>query len=893
MPLAAGDRFGHYEILAPIGAGGMGEVYRARDTKLNREIAIKILPDAFAADADRMARFAREAQVLASLNHPNIAAIYGVEERALIMELVDGPMLSERIAQGPIAVDEAAPIVEQLIDALEYAHEKGVVHRDLKPANIKITPEGRVKVLDFGLAKALAGETTAADPASSPTLTMRATMAGVIMGTAGYMAPEQARGQSVDKRADIWAFGVVVYEMLTGRQLFVGPTVSDTLAAVLKEEPAWELVPEPMRRLVRTCLVKDARRRMRDIGDARLLMNEAPAAQIQATPASSAPIAHRRTWLRLAAEGALALIAIVLAAMWWQATRPIERGMMRFSVDLGPDAVAGVRTTVALSPDGRRIVFPVRSPTGMQLATRVLDQPEATVLPGTEGVNDPFFSPDGQWIGFHADAKLKKISVQGGAAVTLCDAGGYFGAWWGDDGTIVATLDLHNLFRLSAGGGTPKVLAKPEEKGLFTYRWPQILPGGETILVTTADTPADYDNASIGVLTLQSRDLKIVQRGGYDGRYLPSGHLIYVHRGTLFGVPFDLGRLETTGMPAPLVEEVAGNTTFGGGQFDVSRTGTLVYLSGKSGASTRVVMWMDAAGKQTPLLTAAGTATNPRVSPDGTRLALLINAYVFVYDLRRGAMTRLTFGPAGLSRNPVWAPDGRHLVYASQNRDISWTRADGSAQPERILEGKNALPWPMSFSPDGRRLAFTQVGEGSGRDIWILPLDNSNPDHPKPGKPELFLRTPRSDMEPAFSPDGRWLAYASEESGAFHVYVQPSTAGETHGGKWQISTMPGRFPIWSTKSKELFYTTLDGHIMVAEYTATADTFSPGTVRKWCDTPILMTGNNPMNFDLAPDGKRFVVVPAAAPGGAGEKESLHVTFLLNFFDELKRRVPASK
>jgi len=458
----------HYRITSKLGEGGMGEVWRATDTKLGREVAIKVLPEAFAGDPERMARFTREAQVLASLNHPNIAAIYGVEDRALVMELVEGRELA-----GPVAEDDALPLIHQLTDALEYAHEKGIVHRDLKPANIKVTPGGKVKVLDFGLAKAMTGDAAAAaNPMSSPTLTMRSTQLGVILGTAAYMAPEQARGQEVDKRADIWAFGVVLYELLAGRQLFAGPTVSDTLASVLKEQPEWERVPARFRKLLRLCLERDPRRRLRDIGDARVLLEDA-APQLP-------PGAPVRRGLPAWLLGVSVAAALALGWFAWRATRPVLLPMMRFSADLGPNAVLGPHVTAAISPDGSRLVYSVKNPAGGTiLAVRPIDQPALTILPGTEGGMDPFFRPDGQWIGFFAGRKLKKIPVQGGAPTALCDAGvGARGGAWGEDGTIVAALNVTRLSRVSEAGGKPEPLPDPKDRGFETYRWPQFLPGG-------------------------------------------------------------------------------------------------------------------------------------------------------------------------------------------------------------------------------------------------------------------------------------------------------------------------------------------------------------------------------------------------------------------------------
>jgi serine/threonine-protein kinase len=885
----------HYRITAKLGQGGMGEVYRATDTKLGREVAIKILPDAFAQDAGRMARFAREAQVLASLNHPNIAAIYGVEERALVMEIVEGPTLAGRIAQGAMPLDEALPIARQIAEALEAAHEKGIVHRDLKPANIKLTAEGKVKVLDFGLAR-VAQSSGSDDPQSSPTLTMSATVAGVLLGTAAYMPPEQARGGAVDKRADIWAFGVVLYEMLTGRALFAGATISDTLAAVLKTEPDLSAVPAQVRPIIERCLRKDPRRRWRDIGDVRMALEEGqPPATIAVVPPP------RRSVLPWATAAVLLAIAAG-AASWiaWRATQPVEHPLTRLSVDLGPDAMTGLNLTAAISPDGRRLVFPARGPNGkQQLATRLLEQAQATLLPGTENSRDPFFSPDSQWIGFFADSKLKKISVQGGAPVILCDAAYDYGASWGDDGTIIAALNPNaRLSRVPAAGGTPQLLTKLS-KGEASHRWPQILPGGKAIIFTSALSVVGMQNASVQAMALQSGVAKTLVAGAYFARYLPSsgtrGYLVYVQQGVLFAVAFDAARLEVEGTPIPLLDDVAASPIQGGGQFDFSAMppghGTLVCLPGKGAGQTWPLVWLDSSGKMQPLLVKPGAYFSSRFSPDGRRLALAINTSggndIYSYDVQRGTMTRLTFG--GRAQTPVWTPDGRHLAFRSVGNDpgIWWVRSDGSREPQQILASQTStVPW--SFSPDGRRLAYYANSPETGYDIWTVTLDTSDPDRPKPGKPEPFLRTPSDEQLPMFSPDGRWIAYRSDESGMIEIYVRPFPAGR--GGKWQISTGGGLYGVWSNNGRELFYETADNRIMVVDYTVDGDSFVPGQPHLWSEKQIFYAGFS--NFALAPDGKRFAVVPMPEAAGT-EKGTVHVTFLLNFLDELKRRIPAGK
>jgi Tol biopolymer transport system component len=886
MSLAPGTRLGSCEILASIGAGGMGEVYHARDTKLKREVALKVLPEAVANDPDRMARFQREAEVLASLNHPNIAAIYGVEERALVMELVEGVE-----PRGPLPFDEAWHIASQIAVALEYAHDRGIVHRDLKPANVKITPEGVVKLLDFGLAKALTNqkEPTANNLEHSPTLTIGATEVGVILGTAAYMSPEQAKGKNVDKRADIWAFGVVLYELLTGERLFKGDDVSETLAQVLTKQPDFEKAPVKAQRLLRECLEKDPKRRLRDIGDATRLLEDAPPA-----PARTR---SRLIWL----VGLLAVALVAVLVLLWPRPAPL-RPLVRLDVDLGPDALVAENIPAAIAPEGTRIVFVMRGPDGKQrLATRLLDQANATPLGGTEDASDPFFSPDGQWVGFFADGKMKKVSVQGGSPVTVCEAPDPHGASWGKDGNIVVALGFsRGLAQVSATGGLPRLLTRPD-KGESVHYWPQILPAGTAVLFTASMTAVANEDASLDVFSLKTGEKKTLLNGGYFGRYLPtgpaSGNLVYIHEGTLFGAPFDPVQLELKGTPAPLLGDVAGNSSTGAGRFDSSAFGTFIYQSGKVVSQAWTIAWLDSSGKIQPIL-GRGFYTTPRISPDGERLAFRNSVGasgsgkgdIFVYDLRRETLQRLTFTNQQ-NFYPIWAPNGNHLAFraptSSGGSHIEWIRSDGADEPQLLLESK-LLATPYSFSPDGRRLAYRQLSDANGYDLWTLSLDPTDPDHPKPGKAEAFLQSPSNETNAAFSPDGKWVAYQSDESGKYEIYVRPFPGP---GGKWQISTGGGQLVIWSRNGRELFFESFDNHIMVVDYTSTGDSFTiVGKPRVWSDRQIGgVTGGGIQNYDLAPDGKRFVVF--LRDEVAAQTGSVHTTFLLNFFDELRRRAPA--
>jgi WD40 repeat protein len=883
MSLVAGDKLGPYEILAPIGKGGMGEVYRARDTRLGRVVAIKVSREEFTE------RFTREARSIAALNHTNICHLYDVGPNYLVMECVEGETLS-----GPVEFDDAMRIIGQLIDGIEAAHEKNIIHRDLKPANIKLTPEGVVKILDFGLAKADDPE-PGGDPQNSPTQTIGATQAGTILGTAAYMAPEQARGKAADKRSDIWSFGVVVYELLTGKRAFEGESVVETLGAVMKSQPDWAPVPARMQRLVQACLEKDPRKRLQAIGDVRLLLDEIPAAPAQ-MPVPS------RLWFGTGLLALTAVLAIGLVGVsWvaWRATRPVARPLMNLSVDLGPDAVLGgtgtSRVALILSPDGTRLVYRSRS----GLSTRLLDQPKSTPLAGTEGADDPFFSPDGQWVGFFANGKLKKISVQGGAAVTLCDADNEHGGSWGEDGNIVfAPNPRGGLSRVSEVGGTPQPLTQlDQQKGEQTHRDPLMLPGGQAVLFTAGNS-ADLNESNLEVLSLKTGQRKTLQRGGFFGRYLPSGHLVYMQRGTLFAAPMDLKNLQLTGPAVPLLGDVATNPTEADAQFDFSRApsgpGTLVYVSGKAASGGWSIAWLDSTGKTQPLKGAPGAYFNPSFSPDGKRLAFTLNINdISVYDWQRDTTSRLSFTP-GPNTNPKWTPDGRGIVYRSSSGgagNLYWVRSDGAAAAVRLTESKKDQT-PYSFSPDGKRLAFTEEGGTTLIDIWTLPIDWSDPEHPKGGQPEVFLRTPSTETAPAFSPDGRWVAYVAIERSPIErsnpeVYVRPFPA-DPSGGKWQISGGGGNNPIWSRNGRELFYMTPQNQIMVVSYTAKGATFVADKPRLWSDHRIW--NGIGKDYDLAPDGKRFAVFE---PPEGDQKPEAHVNLLLNFFDEVRRRAPASK
>jgi Tol biopolymer transport system component len=911
MPISTGTRLGSYEILAPIGSGGMGEVYKAHDTKLGRDVAIKILPEVFAHDAERLTRFQREAKMLAALNHPNIATIHGLEQtngtNYLVMELVSGETLADRVKRdGAFPIEEALKFGVQIAEALEAAHEKGIIHRDLKPANVKVTPEGKVKVLDFGLAKAFAGEAANDDPSNSPTLSMAATMHGVILGTAAYMSPEQARGKAVDKRTDIWAFGCVLYELVCGRPAFEGEDITEILAAVVKTEPDWNRLPEntppAIRVMLRRCLRKDRRQRLQDAAGVRIEIEEALAAPVGVDATTTAPATRRwRDRLTQVAAATMTLIAIAFAIGFvLRAPKPPQPLQpVRLSAEIGADAslYTANGSSAILSPDGTRLALVATgSDQKRRIYVRSLDQLQATVLSGTENAGDPFFSPDGQWIGFFADGKLKKISVRGGAAVTLCDAPFDFGGSWGDDGTIVFTPNIAALSKISSAGGTPQTLTTLDKQvGEVTHRWPQVLPGGKAVLFTssTGVAGASFEDAQIVVHSMTSGQRKTVQRGGFHARYLPSGHVVYMHEGTLFAVPFDLLRQEVIGQPTPILEGVVANPGTGGAQFSFSDTGNLVYLAGGSVSRNVSIYWMDPEGKFTPLRATPGSYLNPAFSPDGKRLALDNldgkRRDIWVYEWERDTLTRLTFAGEG-NESPVWTPDGQRIVYSSVEKggthNLWWIRADGSGNAQRLSESKSQQ-YAGSWRPDGKVLAFSQLNPGTNFDIMTFSIEGDEKSGWKPGEPQPFVNSAFNEATPAFSPDGRWLAYQSNESGRFEVYVRPFSGP---GGKWQVSTGGGSDPKWSRNGKELFYRTLDSKVMVVTYTASGDSFRADKPQLWSPGQFTDRGAN-SNFDLHPDGKRFAVLKA--PGTEQIAAVNKVSFIFNFFDEIRRKVPPGK
>ncbi len=899
--IGPGADLGPYRVGEKIGAGGMGEVYKARDARLEREVALKILPAYMMGDMERRARFIREARAASRLNHPNTVTVYDIGEQNgrvfIAMEYIDGKGLDALIPAAGLPVVDVLKYAIPIAAALAKAHASGIVHRDLKPGNVMIAKDGTVKVLDFGLAKLIE------EPAQDGGASQLQTQPGMFMGTPAFMSPEQAEGKPVDARSDIFSFGAVLYHMTTGKCAFNGDSMRAVLAAVLHKdpEPLEASVPSDLQKIILRALKKDPERRFQTMADVRVCLEEvreqsatgqSPSIEFPAPPIPPPHVSRRPALLWMIAT--LAVTLIVTAGLLWRASRPIEHPLIRFDVDLGPDAIVGPNIPAAISGDGTRLAYLARGADGKtQLATRLLDQSQPTLLADTENASDPFFSPDGQWIGFFADGMMKKIPVRGGSIITLCAAAFSRGVSWGLDGNIIGTISTTGgMVRVPDSGGTPQPLPKANETGEIAHRWPQVLPRGEAVLFTAAITPGNYEDALINVMSLKTGQQKTVIRGGYFGRYLPSGHLVYIHEGTLFAVPFDTARLEVRGSPTPLLDDVGGNTTSGSGRFDFSTTGTFFFTSGYRPAVQYSVAWLDAAGTVEPLLAGPGSYLTPRLSPDGKLLALsgvpAAPNDLWLYDLQRAVLTRLTFtGQA--HRYPVWTPDGKYIVFSAQSASgggMWWMRADRAGQAKPLLQSKNVL-WPASFSPDGRRLAFVQRTLETGFDIWTLPLDVSDPDNPTPGQPEPFLRTAADELAPAFSPDGHWIAYSSSEAGATQVYVRPFPGP---GGIWQISTGSGTLPIWSPNGRELFYESRDNQIMATDYAPQGASFNVGRPRVWSSRPLWSTMFSP-NLALSPDGKRFVIFPGQGPNiRPPQSAPAHLTVLLNFFDEVRRRVP---
>ena len=899
MALQVGSRIAHYDVTALIGEGGMGQVYQATDTKLNRQVALKILPEAFAADPDRLARFQREAQVLASLNHPNIAQIHGIEEeegtRALVLELVEGPTLADRISKGPIPVDEALPIAKQIAEALEAAHEAGVIHRDLKPANIKVREDGTVKVLDFGLAKALDPNPTG-DPSQSPTLTAAATQMGVIMGTAAYMSPEQASGSPVDKRADIWSFGVVLFEMLTGQRIFAGETVSHVLGAVLQVEPTWDALPtttpQPLRRLLRRCLEKGQKRRLRDVGEAVAHLEEA-AAPSSVEPSVVPAVAPRTGGWRRAVPfvGALIVTSLLTGLAVWIVMQPEPPRIARFAIspDDAPSLfIAQTSPDVAISPDGEHIAYLTGS-VGLgaeRLHVRPLDQLESETLVAEGELNSPFFAPDGESVGFYDRSVqppvLKRVSVLGGPPATICELQGDLrGASWGADGTIVfASAELASgVWSVAAVGGEPEQLTTPDTSaGEVDHYWPEVLPGGEAVLFSVLRT--SVEDSEIAVLSLTTGEQKAVIRGGAFPRYSPTGHLVYGVQGNLWAVRFDLSRLETVGDAVPVQEGVL-TKGFGTTNFGVSQNGSLVYVPGVAGpGGGRTLVWVDRQGREESVAGfPTGDYRNPGISPDGQYVTFDDGQDVWTFDFTRQTMTRITTAPE-VDSHPLWTTDGQQIIFSSLRDEggagLYARVADGTGDAEQLTQ-ETGPAQPTGWGPEGVTGVFH--APGNARDIGTFSLDGS-------GEPEMLIDSEFNEAWSVVSPNGRWIAYSSNPTGALEVYVErfPEL-----GERRQISTGGGDFPRWSPDGDELFYRSGGATFQVwAVSVGSGDDLSPGIPELLFESAAYLNQGGNRMYDVA-SGDRFLISALASAVPEGPPDS-HLVLVQNWFEELKRLVP---
>ena len=912
MPLTPGTRLGPYEIQSTVGMGGMGIVYRATDTALGRSVAIKVLPDAFVHDAERLARFEREARTLAALNHPNIAHIYGLETstgvHALVMELVEGPTLAERIAQGAIPVEEAIVIARQMAEALEAAHEQGIIHRDLKPANVKVRDDGVVKVLDFGLAKALEPAGTIPSASQSPTITTPAmTQAGVILGTAAYMSPEQAKGRTADKRSDIWAFGCVLYEMLTGKRAFDGEDIADTLAAVLRGDADWAAlpreVPPSIVTLLKRCLEKDRRRRIADIAAAQFVLAEQGAPTVPASPATTElkPQLGRN---HVTLVTAVLLTAILTIAVVWllrpraAASPPLVR--FNFSLPEGQQFTGITRQVVAISPDGTQIVYTANN----RFYRKPVDELESQVIPGTDLLvaNNPAFSPDNHWIAFHAtsDSTIKRVPLAGGSPTTIVQSSSMTGMSWSEG--IVFARASEGIFVVSPNGGKPEQIVRLEND---EAAWgPQILPNGNAVLFTVAknrSSAADrWDNAQIVVQSLTSRERKTVVEGGSDARYLPSGHLVYAVSGSLFAVRFNLSTRTTAGERVPILAGVRRSVGFNSGtaQFSVSDTGSLVYVPGSlnTAANQRTLVISDQSGTTTSLKLTPGAYVHPRVSHDGARLAVGTDdgqeANIWIYDLAgTSAIQRLTL--EGRNRYPVWSADGQRVAFQSDrqgDQGIFWHRADGVGAVERLTTApQNASHIPESFSPDGKHLLFTEL-KGGNYILHDLTMDNKTT--------AAFGNVKSTEPTGAvFSPDGHWVAYASTArarelySPDRGIFIQPFPAT---GAIYQIPKVRIDYhPTWSPDGKTIFYVASVAQplVAVAVRTQPSVTFgSPTQLPQTVPRPTLLSGAF-RGYDILPDGRLIAVIPGSDQEAAGALRP-EIRVVLNWFEELKRLVPAN-
>ncbi len=904
-------QIGPYTIERELGRGGMGVVYLGRDTKLDRPVAIKALPEHLAEDPERMARFEREAKLLASLSHPNIAGVYGLEEhegaRYLVMEFVEGESLAQILERGAIATEEAIRIGAQVASGVESAHEAGVIHRDLKPGNIVVTPRGEAKVLDFGLAKEVEGRSSSLDLSHSPTATFPtarspATAAGQIMGTAAYVSPEQARGKQLDRRTDIWSFGCVLYEMLTGVGPFAGETATDSFGAILHKEPDWSTLPDDtpptIHLLLKRTLAKDPSRRLRDIGDARVELDEAlrdPSATSlnlagAALNAGGARAASPAGWI---AAALLLIVTLAMGALMLRDSPEAPEEPVRLRADLGIDGLLqqAVGAPFTISPDGSAVVFLGAQREGEQrlLYIRRLGAFEANPLAGTAGATQPVFSPDGEWVCFFADGALRKIAISGGAPITLASIGtSPRGASWGDGGLIAFTPDTTaGLWAVSENGGEPRQLTTPsDEAEERSHRWPHFLPGSQALLFVSQTRGEDFNRGTIEALSLDSAERTVLHTGGSNPKYTPSGHLLFGSAGTVYACRFDAESLTTLGAPVPMVEGVLTAPPNGGVSYNVSDTGRLLYVEGTgAGGAFSTLTWLDREGNRTNLTSDDLLAPVAALSPDQERVAMQVYSDstefdLWVFELERRVLSRLTFAE-GPEMNAVWSPDGQMIAYAAQNSggtpNIFTLPADGSGEPIQITSGDD-VDFPISWSPDGRTLAFHRLG--TGRETFAAWTVEVGPDGAA-AEPQVLLETQFETRFPIISPDGTQFAYSSNETGRPEVYLRSFPTG---GGRAQVSIDGGSYPVWSDDGAALYYWWAgsiysceigereDGRLrigrpqQVVEHRLSDDFFYP-------------------QFNLTADNERFLVMSRAA---RNDEDTIVVKMILNWFTDLESK-----
>ena len=906
MSLEIGTRVGVYEVTGKLGEGGMGEVYRAHDTSLGRDVALKVLSDSFVADPDRLARFQREAKVLASLNHLNIGGIYGLETvgdaQALVLELIDGPTLADRIKDGPIPIEDSLEIAKQIADALESAHEQGIVHRDLKPANIKVRPDGTVKVLDFGLAKAVSQDTSGNSAAESPTVSLTgATQMGMVIGTAAYMSPEQAKGKPIDKRTDVWAFGAVLYEMLTGKKAFPGDDVSDTLATVLKSEPEWDELPSDtpraVLRLLHRCLAKDKKVRLREVGSAIVEIHDAEEEQAGGVSAAAVQV-QSNAWFRpVVVLPVLAVVALLTGLGVWFMMRSTPEPIVRFHIPLTVDQVfsAPFRPSVTISPDGLNVVYVANN----RLWLRPIDQLDATEISGSDGASSPFFSFDGQSIGFWSSGQLRKVAVTGGAPVTIADVrDDPDGPVWGSD-NMIRYGHAGGIMQVSGASGVPEILIAIEEPE--AAHGPQMLPDGESLLFTLrSEGPGTWNSSEIVVQSIVTGE-RVVLFTGRDARYLPTGHIVYSLDNVLFAVPFEVDTHAVVGGPVPLVENVAQAGGSGGAaQFSISADGTLILIPttdvAEDGGGLRLV-WLSSSGEQVSTAAPPRLYRRTRVSPDGTRIAAQIvdqetgNRDVWIWRIGQGPLTRLTFS-TGFDGNPIWTPDGERVTFSSNREGTTGVfskQSDGTGDVELLFEATPEEPvTPWAWTSDSS-LVVTRSVNGQERlsgDIAVIGED---------GVLQPLLSSDFSETQPALSPDGRWLAYSSNESGRFEVYVQPFP--NVDDGKWQVSINGGGGPVWGADGRSLYYRESVNRLMIVDVSS-GDSVSFGEIREYSESANVFLSTVQelagalgvtRSYDIHPDGDRFLVRVM----GDGERDGnafQGFTVTQNWFSELRSRVP---